>query len=527
MPAFAAPGEFDPAFGQNGIATVPTTGRSVANFVTTDGAGRVLATGLAAPASVGNEGFGQLEFIARMLANGNQDPSFNGSGAILSPPTPVSESGALYFGHQGMSLLPAAGGWLAIRAEDWYCPFPVVCSANYLPKITGRKFNNEGSIDPFYGPALLGSGNSAAQLLPDPDGGVTMISTGPEGFQGTSHNTTVQRITANGQPDKNFNEAMSGTLGCRLLAEEDGRRSSAKMLRLSDGKLLLAQGIELNPNAAFRLRVPTPSPHRVCISRFNADGTVDASYANNGDLLLDSLIFTFAQNAPVALLPLPSGGAALVIQKTYPPANGSGSAYLIVWLNADGVLDASRNFGQGYAGLTSLHVAVVTAAAIQPDGKIILAGYPDSRPGTNPQQIDYSQPVVGRLHQLGGNDLTFGIGRQGFIPLISFGKRLIPNHLHIADDGSIFVAGAVANGAHVPNEFTQFAVGKLQGDPLPVAPVPSQGGGGGCGITRDSRIDPTLPGLVLLAFLAFGTRRWRGGQRANSSTDGPFQAQTS
>ena len=493
----AAPGELDPSFGQNGIAVVLSNGFGVARSVATDDNGRVVAIGTG----------GGREMIVRMLASGNPDVTFNGTGSVISPPT-TNFFGGLH-GHEGISLTQGTSGtMLAVRAEDWFCPTPAACSMGYLPRLVARRINSTGTVDASFPDSSLGGGYATeTQILADRDGGTTAVSAG-RSFAGGF--TTVRRITASGQLDAGFNAVMTGDIGCRSLPDAVGGRSSrGKALRLPDGKLLLAQGINVDRIG----QVPANFPYRVCVSRFNPDGTIDTSYGNNGDLLLDSLLFTSALNMPVALLPLPNGGAALVVQHTRVQTNAPRAIYwVIVWLTANGAPDPARFGGQGLTGPTALNVAELTAAAMQPDGKIVLAGYPEIRATTldGNQQIDYSRPVVARLHQEGGNDLSFGVGGNGYTPLIAFGRRLNPKHLHIASDGTIFVAGGAADGAYLPGEATHFAIAKLQSSPVSAPPTNSQSGGGvggGCGITRDPRIDPVLPSLVALALLAIAGRR--------------------
>ncbi len=493
----AAPGEFDPAFGQNGIAILATASDGMARHVTTDSAGRVLATGRD----------NNLALVTRLLANGTIDTTFNGSGFIRS--TPGLIGGAPVYGNGGLWLVPATNGrWLSVARQESFCT-PAACGLFYLPGIIATRFNADGTPDSSYGVAGLTLGDeSRVQIVAEPDGAMIAVSA-DKGFL-LGGMTTVKRINADGTPDASFNATMSGVIGCLGLPPEGGRYSRAKGLRLADGSFLLAQGIVLNPNPQASQLPPTFNPYRVCISRLNANGTPDLSYGSGGEVLLDTLLFTSAQHMPVALMPTANGGAALLLQQTRPqPAS---SHYVIVWLTATGGMDTSR-FDQGLTGPTGLHAAVVTAAAMQPDGKIVLTGYPEIRQSdpNAPQQIDYAEPHIGRLHPQGGNDLTFGTGGQGYTSLLSFGKRLVPNQIHLAADGNIFVAGATnAAGPVNGGDPTQFAVAKIQGGPM-ASPVDSaaSGGGGGCFTTRDPRIDPLLPSLVLLAMVMLTMRRRR------------------
>ena len=499
LPAMAAPGEFDRSFGQNGIANLSAALGSSAYFVTTDSTGRILATG---------EG-GGAEFVARLRTDGVLDTSFNGTGYVRGVFETNYESGIPIVSQRGIWVASAADGRvLAMRTESRFCPAPVTCST-YRPEVRTRRFNTDGTLDGGFADTSLTRGNvGEVQVEQEPAGGLLLSSTKQKLFLGGE--TTLARMNANGLRDESFDANVQALITCRGLPEQGGRTSSGKVLALANGKSLLAQGVTVNPNPGYYNITATANPHRVCISRLNADGTLDPTYGNGGELILDSLLFTSAQHRPVALLATGNGGAALVLQQTR--IQPSSSHYVIVWLTASGALDTSR-FDQGITGPTALHVAIVEAAVMQRDGKIVLAGYPEL-PGRAEnffaQQIDYSDPRVGRLHPQGGNDLTFGSGGLGYTPMASFGLKISPYQLHIAEDGSIFIAGSTADNTPTGAPLARFAIAKLQGGPSPVQPVAQQdGGGGGCGSTRDLRIDPMLPGLAILALVALAARRRR------------------
>jgi uncharacterized delta-60 repeat protein len=75
MPAAAAPGDFDPSFGQGGIATLSSL--TYLGDAARDTAGRIVVVGTAAPyGSSGDLG------IVRLLGDGTLDPTFSGDGSV-------------------------------------------------------------------------------------------------------------------------------------------------------------------------------------------------------------------------------------------------------------------------------------------------------------------------------------------------------------------------------------------------------------------------------------------------------------
>lgn len=488
-PASAAPGEFDRSFGQNGIATFPTDAGSAAYYVATDSAGRPLVTGK----DRGNE------FFARLQPNGGLDPDFNGVGFVRGVANGIDSFGDTVLGHTGQWISNLAGGQLlATRVDITSCRVEICRFRSQT--IRTRRFNPDGSaVNAANADVVVTAGFRPTQVV-EQTGGAFVFLTSVIYYLDAA--TQLARLGENGLVDPSFAANAKVRESCRRLPGDNAFRSSrGAALGLSGGKILLAQHISFLGAGAGNL----------CISRLNADGILDQTYGSGGDLILDSIVFTSAENKPVALFATANGGAALLLQQTF-RVPVERYQYLIVWLTAQGGVDTARP-DQGITVPTDLQIAIVTAATVQPDGKILIAGYPaiDATNANGAQQIDYAQPRLRRLLQQGGHDLTFGPGGLGYTPLVSFGKRLISNHLHIAADGSIFIAGELSDAGPVTtNEARQFAVGKLQSDPAPTPPSVSQNnGGGGCGITTGSRIDPILPGLAMLALLSLWVRRRR------------------
>lgn len=505
----AAPGQIDTRFGTGGMAIAVPTVNGSARFITTDGAGKIFATGSASSiAATPVVDTRKHELIVRWQSDGTPDPTFNGTGLYQAPLSPddIFSVNAIR-DHEGMGLFFLdANRWLAIRAQDYYCLAPAACSG-HQPRIAGRVIYDHGGTDPdFWSPEMGFGAPDRTQLIFDRADGVVIVGSGNDNLYGAGK-TSLAKVRIDGTTDVSFNAAIRADyrLGCQSLTTlGTDRRSRGKALRLPNGKVLLAQGIEVNPPYPFDSQPASANPHRLCLSRFQPDGQRDTSFADQGDRVFDSLPFSSARIEPVGLFAQPGGGHVLLLQRTLSPEMGSTKGYTLVWLNEEGLLDIRYGNNLGYSNLNVVPVAVITAVTMQTDGYLLLAGYAPVNASSPVQEIDYNRPLLMRLHPQGGIDLTFGPTGGRSTDLIVQGKRLHPNAIHVAADGGIFVAGAAADGALTSGITTQFAVMKLQGNP-PTAQQPAAstgagtGGGGGCGITRDARFDPTWLAMLLLA----------------------------
>ncbi|HEX6647906.1 MAG TPA: delta-60 repeat domain-containing protein, partial [Pyrinomonadaceae bacterium] len=127
---------------------------------------------------------------------------------------------------------------------------------------------------------------------------------------------------------------------------------------LPDGKMVAAGGASAADGFDFAL------------SRFNANGTVDTTFGSGGRVTTD-LGGRFEGASSIAVQPdgkIVTGGYAVV------PINQFAN-FALVRYNSDGSLDLS--FGTGGKVLTNFGniSAQAYSMALQPDGKIVLAGY--------------------------------------------------------------------------------------------------------------------------------------------------------
>ena len=203
----------------------------------------------------------------------------------------------------------------------------------------------------------------------------------------------VTRENADGSLDTSF-----GKGGTVLTESNSGSILAASALAIqADGKIVVAGLFEGNLNNNFA--------EDFAVVRYNANGSLDTTFGNGGEVLTDFGPNSFSEATTVAITP---SGKILV-------AGIDGSDYALAQYKSDGTLDPS--FGSGGEVVTQLGPETTAtdsvSAAIQPDGKIVLAGAVDeSNPGF---QIDFG---LVRYNTNGSLDSKFG---NGGVAVTAFG----------------------------------------------------------------------------------------------------------
>ncbi len=212
-----------------------------------------------------------------------------------------------------------------------------------------------------------------------------------------------------------------------------------------DGKIVLAGSCSNGSNSDF------------CIARFDAEGTLDASFdgpagTGNGKFLLPIGAGDDFANA-LALQP----DGKIVIAGA---CNNVGYDFCVARLNPDGTLDATFDgpLGNGNGAFLlpiGSSADQLNAVALQSDGKIVLAGHCSVLSGT--------AFCVARLHPDGSLDTSFdgpsGAGNGRFVlPLIGTTNDTA-SALLIQPDGKIVLAGRCSNGGN-----DDFCMARLNSD---------------------------------------------------------------
>ncbi len=230
---------------------------------------------------------------------------------------------------------------------------------------------------------------------------------------------------------------------------------------------------------------PLGGPYAFLIQRYTADGFIDSSFGNNGDVIFNFAIFRDDMAHAVAIQP---DGKIVVVGETKSFLFGSGTLkkdFALIRLNPNGGLDSS--FGNN--GRVQVDFAsgddIAYDVAIQPNGKIVAVGEAEiqgnkqfgvvrlnpngtldsSFAGDGKATVDWGDKATGVALQSSGQILVVGYSNNGHSKLaqfnvngtldISFGLAGIwstpityANSVVIQPDGKFIVAG---NGVTKPN----------------------------------------------------------------------------
>src|SRR5215204_2216896 len=175
------------------------------------------------------------------------------------------------------------------------------------------------------------------------------------------------------------------------------------------------------------------------VVRYSPDGSLDSTFNGTGKVITKA-----------------GGGAnSVVIQPDgrIVAAGGSQNGFTLVRYDVEGTLDTSF-YGTGKVITSVGNSGGVGELAIQPDGKIVAAGYVGDVTGDD--------CAVVRLNPNGSPDTTFnGTGRV----ITSIDFRDYVSGAAVQPDGKIVVAGFADNGS----DFFDYVVVRYQGDAPPAA----------------------------------------------------------
>ncbi len=240
-------------------------------------------------------------------------------------------------------------------------------------------------------------------------------STNPLGF-------AMARYNSDGSLDGSFGSG--GKVYTQILGQQDVARAIAIQ---SDGKIVLA-GSAVNSGSTFDLAV----------ARYNSDGSLDSTFGVGGRLTINT-----GGGSGAFAVSTQSDGKIIVAGSFFNSVTGFDFALLR--FNNDGVLDAT--FGNN--GLTTTDffnhpLDEAFAMAMQPDGKIILAGV------TGDSGITFRDFALARYSPNGVLDSTFG--NDGRVMTDFSGNLDIANGVAVQADGKI-VAGGSINTFSIDSDF--------------------------------------------------------------------------
>ena len=395
----AAPGDLDPTFDGDGLRTV---GGDAAQAVLVQPDGKLVLAG-----------YGDTDFaVARLHPDGRSDLSFDGG---LSR----ADFGGFDFGHAAA----LQGDGKIVVAGNTEVNFDIAVARLHPDGSLDASFDPGGTDGP--GKKVFGSFGTdiANAVFVQPDGKVVVAGT-------IDGNFAVTRLNADGSFDASFDG--DGTAG----ADFGGTDFGYAVALQPDGRIVVAG---------------QAGGDDVAVARFNPDGTPDATFDVDG-----TRRFGYGGvDAARAVLVQPDGGIVVAGH------GGPDGSVPVTRLSPNGLFDPG--FGDnGTAWIDFGGIDSGYAAALQPDGKIVVAG---ERSG------DDDDFAVARLQPGGVLDTTFGsAGRT----TVDFGGQESGAAVALQPDGRIVVAGDTTVGS-------DFAVARLLGDPPPLP-------GGGPGAPGGARV---------------------------------------
>jgi uncharacterized delta-60 repeat protein len=381
----ANPGDLDTTFGNGGKKTVNFGGVDVPRAVLVQPNGRIVVAGGGGPAS-------SFCVVRLRAANGTLDPTFGSGGKRRI------DFGAEDDGVHGAAL--QADGKIVLVGDSHLTPAVARLKANGSLDTTfatgGRKTFSWGA---------LGRINAA---LVAPNGKIVLAGfSGPEGG-----NVQLARLNTNGKLDTTF-----GTGGIAAV-DFGGDDFGDAIARQADGRILVAG----RSTAAGAV-----------VARVRATGVLDPDFDGDGRVTLPGA----ANGRATAVLVQPD-------RKIVVAGNAGGlGAMTVTRLAPSGALDTGFGTG-GTATIDFGALADLAAgAALQADGKIVVAGYSQSA----------EDVAVARLNPNGSPDASFGVGGKA---TVDFGAATFGNAVALAPNKRIVVAGQKTGN-------DDFAVARLRG----------------------------------------------------------------
>lgn len=278
------------------------------------------------------------------------------------------------------------------------------------------RYNANGTLDTTFDvdgkvttPILAGDVARAVKLQPDGK----IIAAGSS-YNGTNWDFSVVRYNSNGSLDPTFDG--DGIVTTHIFSGDDQAYSVAIQ---ADGKIVVAGYVFNDTNNDF------------AVVRYNSDGSLDYTFDGDGRAITPVLGFN---DAAFSVAIQPDGKIVAVGSLN----NGSNGDIALVRYNPNGSLDTTFD-GDGKI-VTSIGAAneEAWAVALQPDGKIVVAGY--SNNGTN------DDVALVRYNPNGSLDSTFDGDGKVTTPVLS--GRDWANAIAIKPDGRIVTAGFSNNGVN-------------------------------------------------------------------------------
>ncbi|MBN2612920.1 MAG: T9SS type A sorting domain-containing protein [Bacteroidales bacterium] len=293
-------------------------------------------------------------------------------------------------------------------------PVILLLSAFYAVRLSAQpgSLDKDFNIDGRETSPITTGNDEAHDIVVQPDGKILLA--GTTFMESTFNDFGMIRYNSNGTLDNSFKS--TGKLIKDIGTRNDGIMAAALQ---PDGKIIVA---------GYSLASATNNDF--VIARFNGDGTIDNSFSEDGIQTTDF----DAKSDWIMDLAIQKDGK--IVAAGY-SLIGSTYAFSLVRYNTDGTLDNTFD-SDGKVLVFIENSNHANSIAIQPDGKIVVAGYSY----TSETKNDFT---LIRLNTNGSMDDTFGLGGKVRTPLSQLYDEI--NSIVIQPDGKILAVGSYSNSS--------------------------------------------------------------------------------
>jgi uncharacterized delta-60 repeat protein len=328
-------------------------------------------------------------------ADGDLDPTFGSGGKVVTD-----------FGN--------TNDWLSRIAIQPDGKIVAIGDTHPNNKFALARYNPDGSLD-----TTFGNGGKVVTIIANVNeylAGVRILPNGKILVCGnialptlTNGSWALLRYNSNGSLDTTFGN--NGIVTTDIGNVDD--QAYAVELQ-SDGKIVVAgrRGIQIEPSQQRK--------GNVAIARYTADGSLDTTFGNGGVTITD-----FGQGLEsyaIALMIRPDDSIVIAGESSY--------VFLVARYNANGALDNTFGGGDGFSlGRFDDNWDRASDAVLQPDGKIVVAGF-------SGVADPFPRFAIARFNSDGSLDQSFG--NTGLILLSTIG---VFDAVVLQPDGKIVVLG--------------------------------------------------------------------------------------
>lgn len=345
-------------------------------------------------------------FQTARAAEGDLDATFGAGGKVVTNFAGDSDE-------YGRSILVQPDGKIIVAGQSGVYPLFHAALARY---------NDDGSLDQTFGidgktvAALDDGGDILTSIVLQPNGKI--VAAGALLHNNSTTGLLVARFNADGSLDQTFgnNGRVVTTFG------NGGNVAGNGVVLQPDGKIIVAG----SSGTGYSLELSN-----FALARYNTDGSLDQTFGSGGKLIthFEGGFNTGSAARSVALQP----DGKIVVTGNYTQDYGVPSEFAVVRYNTDGALDST--FGSGGKVITALGGgdSLASFGAIQPDGKIVVAGYL----AVASHNHDFA---LARYNADGSLDPTFGSGGKTTTDLFGSSDD-IAYSLAVQSNGKIVAVG--------------------------------------------------------------------------------------